>query len=211
MPHVKADPNGHLSGWVRNLFPSGYHGHAIDVGASDGISISSSWVLEKHHGWTVICVEANPFFYPMLDSERTWVEKCAVADESKDDQEFSVHEANPESFSALRPIRNGTMTGAGQWDQIDLRRLKFSTIRVPVRTLDEIVDKWQLPKVDALFVDVEGGELDVLRGFDIARWRPKAIITECWTPTGPIDTYLAAFRYKKTARNVHNDLFIRVD
>ena len=39
-------------------------------------------------------------------------------------------------------------------------------------------------------------------------WKPRVIITECWDKVGPIDLYLESFGYVKTARNVHNDLWL---
>jgi hypothetical protein len=48
-----------------------------------------------------------------------------------------------------------------------------------VRTLDEILAEARAPQpIDLLSVDVEGHELDVLRGFDFARWRPRLILLE---------------------------------
>lgn len=53
------------------------------------------------------------------------------------------------------------------------------TIDVPVRTLDDILSEGQAPQpVDFLSIDVEGHEIDVLRGFDFARWRPRLILLE---------------------------------
>ena len=52
-------------------------------------------------------------------------------------------------------------------------------IDVPVRTLDEILNEAHAPRAfDLLSVDVEGHELDVLRGFDFGRWRPRLILLE---------------------------------
>ncbi len=52
-------------------------------------------------------------------------------------------------------------------------------IEVPVRTLDDIIDEAGPPAgIDFLSIDVEGHELEVLRGFDFARWRPRLILIE---------------------------------
>jgi hypothetical protein len=70
------------------------------------------------------------------------------------------------------------------------------------------MQKWQFPQLDALCIDTEGTELDVLKGCSLERWRPKVIVTECWDRVGPIDLYLEARNYKKTARNAMNDVWI---
>src|SRR5262249_6926312 len=52
-------------------------------------------------------------------------------------------------------------------------------IEVPVRTLDDILSEANAPvPLDFLSVDVEGHELEVLRGFDFARSRPRLLLLE---------------------------------
>jgi hypothetical protein len=52
-------------------------------------------------------------------------------------------------------------------------------INVPTRTLDRILEQAGSPAAfDFLSMDVEGPEIDALRGFDIARWQPKLILIE---------------------------------
>ena len=80
----KHPPNGYLSQWILDQFPEGYRGYAIDVGASDGVSVNTTWALERAHAWTVLSVEANPEFRDQLIRERAWVEMCACAERGKD-------------------------------------------------------------------------------------------------------------------------------
>ena len=48
-----------------------------------------------------------------------------------------------------------------------------------MRTLDDILDEACAPApFDFLSIDVEGHELEVLSGFDLARWRPRLILIE---------------------------------
>jgi hypothetical protein len=52
-------------------------------------------------------------------------------------------------------------------------------IMVPVRTLDDILEEANAPTpIDLLSIDVEGHELEVLRGFDLVRWQPRLIMLE---------------------------------
>lgn len=200
-------PNSHLSQWIAAQFPQGYRGWAVDVGASDGISINTTFVLEKSFLWSVLSVEANPDFEKTLKLARMWVEMCACASEPQDEAVFHIHEQNPESYSALLPIPGEAMSG-GDWSKTDLRKMSWKEAKVRVKTVGQLLEKWEFPRLDALTVDVEGGELDVLKGCDLKKWKPKVVITECWHHVSPIDTYLEALGYKKTARNVHNDLFV---
>jgi FkbM family methyltransferase len=208
LPFVPSDnrkrplpPNGHLSQFILGQFPEGYRGYAIDVGASDGISINTTYVLEIAHLWTVLSVEANPEFAQFLKSSRAFVEMCACSDH-QGTATFHANQENLEALSSLAPT-----------DRADLIRdnaanNKWQEFEVRVETVDSLMQKWQFPQLDALCIDTEGTELDVLKGCSLERWRPKVIVTECWDRVGPIDLYLEARNYKKTARNAMNDVWI---
>ena len=200
MSHAKWPPNGNLSQWILDQFPTEYRGYGIDVGASDGVSINTTYALEKSHNWMVLSVEPNPFFHPMLKAERTWVETCALSREPKESATLHVHVENPEAFTSLRPqVRP---------DMHPVKEMTWMQVKVAVKTVDQLLEKWQFPRLDLLSIDTEGTELDILKGCDLERWKPRVIVTECWDPVGPIDLYLEALGYKKTARNVHNDIFV---
>lgn len=199
MAHSPSYPNGFISVWVAQKFPEGYEGWAIDVGASDGISISSTYVLEKQARWNVLCVEANPFFKKYLKSCRVRVEMCACADQPADEADFFVNEDRPESFSALKISSHDCVrswTNPNPWTKE----------RVRVETVDRLLTKWDFPRLDVLFVDVEGGEPEVLRGANLEKWRPKILVVENWDQ-GSTDSMLTPLGYKRTARSVDNDFY----
>lgn len=196
--------NGYVGEWIRGHFPDGYIGHAIDVGASDGYSVNTTFHLERAHHWTVLSVEANPNFAPLLRKSRTWIEMCACGAEPRDEAMFHINVAHPEAYSALNPNRakaNADGNGA---------KTKWEATPVKVRTIDQLIEKWQFPKLDALCVDVEGDERDVLMGCDLVRWKPKVIVSEAWE-SGHEYPYLATFGYKLKARSADNDLYVLED
>lgn len=197
--HAVWPPNGHLAQFILNQFEPGYQGFGVDVGASDGVSINTTFALEASHRWTIVSVEANPAFSEMLKKCRSRVEICACADKPGE-ATFFVNQFNPEAFSSLKPTpRNDLYPTEG---------VNLQPIKVPVTTVDRILEKWDFPQLDLLCVDTEGTELDVLRGCDLLRWKPRVIVTECWDKTGPIDPYLTGLGYLKKARNVHNDIWL---
>ena len=51
-------------------------------------------------------------------------------------------------------------------------------MEVPTRTLTSILDECQVGEIDLLSLDVEGYELQALRGTDLTRYRPKFICVE---------------------------------
>ena len=191
--------NAAMSNWIKGQFPEGYRGYCIDVGASDGMFINSTWVLEKHHRWTVLSVEANPYMKPLLLKRRAFVKSCAVGSSSADDVDFHMNADNLEAFSALSPVKNHPrfqQEAGGRWE----------TVKVNVRTLEQLLAEAEFPILDALCIDVEGGERDVLAGLDLGRWHPKVVVVESWEEGG-LDDALPG--YNRVWRQEANDAYVR--
>jgi len=195
--------NAEVSNWIAGQFEEGYRGHAVDVGASDGVFINSTWLLEKHLMWKVISIEANPLMKELLMKERAFVKMCAVASETAKDVDFHINLDNIESCSALKPV-------VEHWRFKKEKARRWSTVKVNVRTLEDILAEEEFTKLDALCVDVEGGELDVLKGIDLGKWQPRVIVVECWD-NGGLDHYLVPKGYVRTWRSAENDCYLRED
>lgn len=195
MPHREHGPNAELSGWIQRQFPPGYLGYAVDVGASDGVSVSTTFALEMAR-WTVLCIEPNPAFWYRLKQLRAFVQTCACDSKPADDAIFHVHDDNPEAYSSLRPNHPENKPGTG-----------WSTIKVRVKTLEQCLEEAKFPKLDVIAVDVEGLERDVLEGVDLKKWKPKVVVLESWEP-GSLDEYLGGFGYRNAGRSIHNDLYV---
>lgn len=197
--------NGSLAGggedlWFLKQFPEGFQGYAADVGAYDGVGTSNTLLLEQK-GWTVLCVEANPYFESPLRGSRKLVELVACGSVDQEQADFHVHREAPGSFSALKPIKDQKVWHP-RTDAI------FDTIQVPVRRLDGLLRKHQFPRLDVLSIDVEGAEIDVLEGIGLAEWCPKAIVAESWDHIGAIVPYLGERGYRLVERREPNNLFL---
>lgn len=99
-------------------------------------------------------------------------------------------------------------------------------VDVPVTTLNHVLrserrrpaafgSPW-VPKngwrIDLVSIDVEGGELDVLAGFDLARFRPRVLLIENDRPSGAgLEGYLVERGYRKFHRQVINDFYALAD
>lgn len=150
---------------VRQFFAPRGKGYFVEVGANDPKTESQSWHLEQA-GWTGILVEPLPNLAARLREARTAkVYEVACSSPERAGTRMTLHVAG--AFSSFNPKLS--VTGVRPETAID----------VPVRTLDSLLDEAQAPKpIDLLSVDVEGHELDVLRGFDFKRWQPRLILLE---------------------------------
>jgi hypothetical protein len=76
-------------------------------------------------------------------------------------------------------------------------------VRVPARTLTSILEEVRPGRIDLLSLDVEGYEVEVLRGLDLARFRPRYILVETRS-VAATDAVLCG-HYDRIAQLSHHD------
>jgi FkbM family methyltransferase len=187
--------------WIAAQFEEGFQGFAVDVGASDGITASNTFLLEKK-GWSVLCIEPSPVYTQAIKQNRMFTLDCACGHESRDQALFHVHMENPEAYSGLKRTNHPVWHADpnAHWQQT----------RVNIRTLNECLEQSQFPRLDAVSIDTEGTEMDVLRGFDLEKWQPKVMVIESWDEEGPVLDHVKQFGYQRLERRNVNDLFVRM-
>lgn len=196
---------------LRRFFPAQKpDGVFLDVGAArpDYLSISS---LFRSLGWRVLAVEPNPEFCRMHRERRYEVWQYACGDHDEDDVDFLlVHshgatyeqgEVTYESFSSLA-IKEAYKALV---PDLDTRRIK-----VNLRRLDTLLQTFvpELGRIDIVSVDVEGWELEVLRGLSIHRYRPRVIVLENLFKEREYRRYMSAQGYLLWRRVAPNDIYI---
>lgn len=178
-----------------------YHnGFFIEVGGNDGFTQSNTYYFERLRGWNGILVEAIPELYEECVKERlrSKVFNCALV--SKDYQDTHVTMI----YSNLRSL----VKGAQKSDENDIKHtynmkhLKNSGVKpyeisVPVRTLTSILDECHVQEIDLFSLDVEGYELDVIKGLDFNKYRPKYMLIEA--------------RFREEIEEYISDLYIQID
>jgi len=159
-------------------------GVLVEVGAArpDYLSIGASF---RALGWRVIAIEPNPEFCAAHRAMGHDVLEYACSDEDSDDANFFVVDSKGadyqggtvsfESFSSLG-IKDQFV---GLYDTVK-ETTSIRTVPVKVRKLDTILATHapDLGPIDVLAVDVEGWELNVMRGLTLDRYCPKVIILE---------------------------------
>lgn len=173
--HGEVQNGKHVDQVLREYFPDfNYHGIFLDIGAFEPIRISNSFHFEQN-AWTVYCIEANTNLIPLLKDHRQNVIHCAVADKSMESVEFTVVTSSDykwtAGYSALK-VSEEYKTIFG-WNPE-----KVEQISVEQRTVDDILDKASVSKVDIVSLDIEGGELNCLKGFNLEKYQPKVLVIE---------------------------------
>ena len=180
---------------VREFFRNSRSGFFVEVGANDPRYASQTWHLEQL-GWSGILIEPQPDLAEQL--RRTRAAKV-----------FAVACSSP--VNAGRRMR---LHVAGALSALDRDRMApgaepENVIDVPVRTLDEILIEARAPTgFDLLSVDVEGHELEVLDGFDVARWQPRLILLEDHVGSLQKHRHLLRLGYRLIRRFENNGWYV---
>lgn len=150
---------------LKDAFLGQARGFFVEVGANEPIDGSQTWHLEQR-GWTGVLVEPLPVLASKLRARRTaHVFECACSAGERAGAVMQLHVAG--ALSSFDPAL------------MDARARPVGTIDVAVRTLDDVLAEVRAPApIDFVSIDVEGHEVEVLRGFDFERWQPRLILLE---------------------------------
>jgi FkbM family methyltransferase len=193
-------------------FFGGTPGFYVDVGANDGFSNSNTAALDEM-GWRGILVEADPNLADICRQARPFgnVVACAAADPTRRGSESAFQWVSP-GYDKTTGLSTLVNSSALQRKAMQIGA-SVSTITVPVRSLNDILEKHDAPnEFELLSVDVEGAELEVFRSCDLTRWRPRIIIAEDnWVSADfPVRSYLRRFGYHLACRTGVNDWYVRL-
>ena len=162
---------------VAELLPH-RNGTFLDIGAFDGMSFSNSFYLEKHLGWTGVCVEPNPVQFGRLRECRSChCEQAAVVARAMDEMEFTVLAGEGAMLSGLCSVVSGEKASRIE-RMIAAGRTQPEKVSVSCRTVLEVLRNASLTKVDFISLDIEGGELEIVNSLDFDQMGTSVIAVE---------------------------------
>jgi len=146
------------------------NGYFVEFGATNGISLSNTYLLEKHFDWTGILAEPATCWHDELLKNRSCaIELSAVYPISNQTVEF-----NQTVDQGLSTIHAYTESGHG-------KDTRANGIKYPVNTISlmDLLAKYAAPNIiDYLSIDTEGSEFDILLNFDFDQYDIKIITCE---------------------------------
>jgi FkbM family methyltransferase len=151
----------------------------IEAGANDGIRQSNTFFLEKRRGWTGLLVEPMPRLAKRCKRARrgaTTVEALLVA---PDDSGRQIELLDLDLMSVVGAGNDGLPDLDAHIASAEaVQRITRTTTHALGRTLSELIDQEVDQPIDLLSLDIEGYELEALRGLDLERHRPEWILIE---------------------------------
>jgi FkbM family methyltransferase len=169
---------------IGDVLFKGRRGVFVDVGARDGRFISNTIYLERKLGWRGVAIEPHPDLYRRLRRTRSCVcLNVAASDIERDSLDFVKFLEEPLGNSGfLSTFREPER----------LASIRHAIIPVPCRPLSQLIGDIGL--IHYLDIDVEGHELEVLKGINFAAVEIRIIgveVTDHSPQQRVIDGFLA--------------------
>jgi FkbM family methyltransferase len=148
----------------RQVFGGRRGGRFAEIGAYDGVTGSNTLFFEMFRGWSGFLVEASPTCHAeVLKNRDTPCLHVAVAAEAGEAEFLDVRRGYAQMGGIVASLGE-TARKAIAADP----RTEAAVIRVPTLPLADILRAQGAMRLDYLSLDIEGGELAVLRGFPFA-------------------------------------------
>ena len=145
-------------------------GFFVEFGATNGVDLSNSFLLEKQFGWDGILAEPAKMWHSALDINRNvFIEKRCVWKVSGETLSFNETEVG--ELSTIDDFSNS--------DEHKSLRENGKRYNVESISLNELLDSCNAPSImDYLSIDTEGSELEILEKFDFNRYKFRVITCE---------------------------------
>lgn len=135
-------------------------GYFVEFGATDGVQLSNTYLLEKNFGWTGILAEPAKLWHADLVKNRS----------AKIDFNCIWKESNQSlSFLTAKNPELSTIDFFSKADTHKKTRKLADWQTVKTLSLNDLLKKHKAPAViDYLSIDTEGSELEILNAFDFS-------------------------------------------
>lgn len=145
-------------------------GYFVEFGATDGLNLSNTHLLETEFGWTGILAEPARRWHAALRRNRAChIDTDCVWRSTGETLEF--HETDAGELSTLAEFRDA--------DRHEARRRAATDYTVETISLADLLVKYEAPaEIDFLSIDTEGSEYQILAAFPFERYRFHVITCE---------------------------------
>jgi len=152
---------------IRDFFKHRRNGFFVDVGANHYRDSSTTYYLEQRLGWSGLAIEPLGQFEADYKAHRpaTRFLPFFVSDVSDELAKLYVLDKHTVVSSSDRAFTE--RTGANPREML-----------VPTITLDDLLEKQGVDRINFLSMDIELSEPKALAGFDVQRFRPELVCIE---------------------------------
>jgi len=146
-------------------------GYFVEFGATNGVDLSNTYLLEKDLNWTGILAEPAWIWQDDLVKNRN----CHISFDC-------VWSKSNELLSFNQVVGHAELSTINSFSDSDMHkqtREASDTYEVNTISLLDLLKKYNAPKeIDYLSIDTEGSEFDILNAFDFDQYKIKVITCE---------------------------------
>jgi FkbM family methyltransferase len=145
-------------------------GYFVEFGATNGLDLSNTHLLEKEFGWSGILAEPAKLWHEHLQKNRDCIidHRCVWL---KSGEALTFHESEHPEFSTIHSLAEKDMYG--EYRKVG-RQYPVTTV-----SLEDLLRQHSAPKnIDYLSIDTEGSEYEILSSFDFDAFEINAITCE---------------------------------
>lgn len=165
--------------WLEEHCELPERGVIVDVGAGDGINMSNSKYFEEK-GWLALCVDGDPR-NRILTKNRPYGENVVVSNQKK--VSFYKSKISPD------------ISGLIKYNE-DVEEIQVDSV-----TLEELLIKHGIGKIDVLSIDTEGTEIDVFESMDFEKHQPRYLLIE-FNTQGQINLFIEFYFRSKGYKTI---------
>ena len=153
---------------LEHIFKNQSHGFYIDVGCQHPVMNNNTYLLYKK-GWNGINIDLDKKNIDLFNFYRKRDLNINFAISSREGERdlFFYHDK-----SAINTVEKSV----ANYQRAQVKEIK----KVKTKTLNSIIEnsKFNNLTIDFVSIDVEGHELEVIKGFDLKKYKPKVVIIE---------------------------------
>lgn len=154
-------------------------GYFIEAGANDGVRQSNTHYLEKRRSWNGLLVEPVPRLAKKCakNRKRSVIAQVVLVSPEQSGTEIKIIDLD---LMTLVADQSAGLIDTNSHVQLAEEVQGITAAEIVVRgvTLSELLEEQGNPHVTLFSLDVEGFEVDVLKGLDLARHKPDFILIE---------------------------------
>jgi FkbM family methyltransferase len=183
---------------LNTYFKNNTTGTMVEVGAGWPEQHSQS-KLFRDVGWRVVSFEPDPLLFGLHEKFKHEIYQYAISDKTELNKDFKVaymsEDINVQPWSGFHPDVMSQQRKNGL-QSLEVALQKAVNIKVDYYCLNDILPKINVDNFDYLSVDVEGWELEVLKGIDFKKYTPKVLLVENVLNNPEYNSYLSQYGYK---------------
>lgn len=153
-----------------------YRCRLVEAVGSQRFAQSNTYFLERHRGWSGVLVEPIPELRSKRERRRPAVQVfgCALVDATSPDDAAATKMVTMHFCDLTSTMRDAAAAQGG----LAVTAREPRSVSVPGRSISSVLEEAGLHGLDLMVLDLEGYELDALRGLDLRRWAPQYILVD---------------------------------